>query len=421
MLSVEENQLLTQTGSGTAMGETMRRYWIPAVLSWEIPEPDSPPVRVQLLGEKLLAFRDTSGRIGLVDEFCPHRRASLWFGRNEECGLRCVYHGWKFDVEGNCVDQMNEPEQFKDKIHLTAYPTVELGGVIWTYMGPPELQPPLPKFEWTQVPESHRVVTKVWQECNWLQALEGGIDTSHAPILHRTLRADSTLPGINFASPFVQGKAPHLVVENTDYGYRYFGVRPLGEDEVFIRAYHYVLPFHQVRPHKTLGGDSGSAGHIWVPIDDANCMVWNWYYSLGDAPLTEEDRRLRNSGNGPDDVDFANEFRSRSHARNDYNIDRQAQKTETFTGIRGVNIQDRAIQEGMGPVVDRSQEHLGPADRAIIVARQLLSQAIRTHQDGGMPPGLEGSYYTVRATEGSLPKDVDWKEALLPEMYPVGV
>jgi phenylpropionate dioxygenase-like ring-hydroxylating dioxygenase large terminal subunit len=205
MLSVEENALLTQTASGTPMGETMRRYWIPAVLSWEIPEPDCPPVRVQLLGEKLLAFRDTSGRIGLVDEFCPHRRASLWFGRNEVCGLRCVYHGWKFDVEGNCVDQMNEPEQFKDKIRLTAYPTVELGGVIWTYMGPPELQPPLPKFEWTQVPESHRVVTKVWQECNWLLALEGGIDTSHAPILHRTLRADSTLPGINFASPFVQG------------------------------------------------------------------------------------------------------------------------------------------------------------------------------------------------------------------------
>jgi hypothetical protein len=149
-------------------------------------------------------------------------------------------------------------------------------------------------------------------------------------------------------------------------------------------------------------------------------MVWNWYYSLGDAPLTEEDRRLKNSGNGPDDVDFANEFRSRSNARNDFNIDRQAQKTETFTGIRGVNIQDRAIQEGMGPVVDRSQEHLGPADRAIIVARQLLSQAIRTHQDGAMPPGLEASYYTVRATEGSLPNDVDWKEVLLSEMYPVG-
>ena len=142
MLSVEENELLTQTTLGTAMGDTMRRYWIPAVLSWEIPAPDSPPVRVQLLGEKLVAFRDTRGRVGLLEEFCPHRRVSLWFGRNEECGLRCVYHGWKFDVDGTCVDQMNEPEQFTEKVHITSYPTVEAGGVIWAYMGPPEQKPP---------------------------------------------------------------------------------------------------------------------------------------------------------------------------------------------------------------------------------------------------------------------------------------
>jgi phenylpropionate dioxygenase-like ring-hydroxylating dioxygenase large terminal subunit len=421
MLPVEENKLLTQVGPGTPMGETMRRYWIPALLDWELSEPDGEPVRVQLLGEKLVAFRDTEGRIGLLDEFCPHRLVSLWFGRNEACGLRCVYHGWKFDVEGNCVDQMNEPVPFHDKIHIRSYPTVELGGIIWAYMGPPEHQPPLPKFEWTQIPESHRVMTKVLQECNWLQALEGGIDTSHAPILHRTLRADSTLPGINFASPFVQGKAPQLVVENTDYGYRYFGVRNLNEDEVFIRAYHFVLPFHQIRPHRTLGGDAGSAGHIWVPIDDEHCMVWNWYYSLGD-PLTEEDRLMRSSGNGPEDVDFANGFRSRHNRENNYGIDRQAQKTETFSGIRGVNTQDRALQETMGAIVDRSREHLGPADRAIIVARQLLSQAIKTRQAGGTPLGLEESYYTVRATEGVQPKRDDaWKEAVMREMYPAGV
>lgn len=421
MLTVEENTLLTHTDPGTVMGTTMRRYWIPALLSWEIPQADCPPVRVQLLGEKLVAFRDTRGRVGLLDEFCPHRRVSLWFGRNEDCGLRCVYHGWKFAVDGTCVDQMNEIEQFKEKIHITSYPTVEVGGVIWAYMGPPEHQPALPKFEWTQVPESHCVVTKVVQECNWLQGLEGGIDTSHAPILHRTLRANTKMPGVNFASPFVQGKAPHLVVEPTDYGYRYFGVRALSEDEVFIRAYHYILPFHQIRPHRTISGDTGSAGHMWVPIDDAHCMVWNWYYSLGEASLTEEDRLLKSSGNGPSEVDFANGFRSRSNRENNYRIDRQAQKTETFSGITGVNVQDRAVQESMGPVVDRSQEHLGPADRAIIVARQMLLRAIKTQQEGGVPAGLEDTYYTLRATEGVLPQHVDWKEALLPEMYPVGV
>jgi phenylpropionate dioxygenase-like ring-hydroxylating dioxygenase large terminal subunit len=419
MLTVAENELLTRTNPGTAMGETMRRYWIPALLAWELPEPDCPPVRVQLLGEQLVAFRDTTGRIGLLDEFCPHRRVSLWLGRNEECGLRCVYHGWKFDVDGNCVDQMNEPHQFREKIRITSYPTVELGGVIWAYMGPAEQQPPLPQFEWTQVPESHCVVTKVWQECNWLQALEGGIDTSHAPILHRTLKADTRMPGINVTSPFVRGKAPTLVVEPMDYGYRYFGVRSLGVEGVHIRAYHFVLPFHQVRPSSFSQGQTGVAGHMWVPIDDGNCMVWNWYYSLPDeAPLAEEDRLLRSSGNGPDDVDCTNAFRSRRNRGNNYQIDRQAQKTETFTGITGINTQDRAVQESMGPIVDRSKEHLGPADRAIIVARQQLLQAVKAHQEGGAPLGLAPSYYTIRAAERVLSNDVDWHETLLPEMYP---
>ena len=174
MLAREENELITHIDPETPMGNTMRRYWMPALLAWELPEADCPPVRVKLLGEDLVAFRDTLGRIGLIDEYCPHRRVSLFFGRNEECGLRCVYHGWKFDVDGHCVDMMNEPEElnFKNKVRTNAYPTVEVGGIIWTYMGPPALQPPPPKFAWTQVPETHRHVSKVIQECNWLQGLD---------------------------------------------------------------------------------------------------------------------------------------------------------------------------------------------------------------------------------------------------------
>src|SRR5215468_6367788 len=194
MLSKEDNDLLTRTGPGTLMGNAMRRYWLPACLASEIAEPDGAPVRVKLLGEELVAFRDSEGRIGLVEEFCPHRRVSLYFGRNEECGLRCIYHGWKFDVSGACVDQLNEPEelQFKHKVKLTAYPTCELGGIVWAYLGPADKMPPPPKFAWTQVAEERRHVTKVVEECNWLQALEGGIDTSHAPILHRLLTDNST-------------------------------------------------------------------------------------------------------------------------------------------------------------------------------------------------------------------------------------
>jgi phthalate 4,5-dioxygenase len=417
MLSREDNELLTRIDSDTPMGQTMRRYWIPALLASELPEPDGAPVRVRLLGEDLVAFRDTSGRIGLLDEYCPHRRASLFFARNEGCGLRCVYHGWKYDADGHCMDMLNEPAElsFKDKIRVTSYPTVELGGLVWTYMGPAEHTPPPPKFAWTQAPASHRHVSKVIQECNWLQALEGGIDTSHAPILHRLITNNSSRPGIKPSTPFVRGKAPHLVVDLTDYGYHYAGLRPLDEADMHIRTYHFVMPFHQIRPSQTDQGGATVAGHIWVPMDDGNTMVYNWHYSVTDAPLTEQDRLEVRSGNGPHDVDPVT-FRSRKNRANNYLLDRQVQKTESFTGIDGINIQDRAIQESMGRVVDRSREHLGPADKAIIQARRLLLGAVKTVQAGAVPLGTGPSYYGLRANEGVIPRDTDWRAALAPEM-----
>jgi phthalate 4,5-dioxygenase len=416
MLAHDDNERATRVGPGTPMGTTMRRYWMPALLAWELPEPDCPPVRVKLLGEELVAFRDSRGKIGLLEEHCPHRRVSLFFGRNEDCGLRCVYHGWKFDVDGRCVDMMNEPEElsFADKIRTTAYPTVEVGGVIWAYLGPEERRPPLPKFAWTQAPATHRHVSKVIQECNWLQGLEGGIDTSHVPILHRVLSADSARPGFKPGDPFVRGKAPILELDVTDYGYRYAGLRPLDGDSVHVRAYHLILPFHQIRPGRTGAGDyTGVAGHIWVPMDDETTMVYNWEYSTTE-PLTEEDRLERRLGNGPFDVDQTT-FRSRRNRENDYLLDRRVQRTESFTGIDGVNVQDRAVQESMGSIVDRSREHLGPADRAVIQARRLLLQAIKTVEAGGTPPGVEPTYYTLRPAEAVLPRDTDWRTLLAPE------
>jgi phenylpropionate dioxygenase-like ring-hydroxylating dioxygenase large terminal subunit len=401
------------------MGDLMRRYWLPALLSEEIPAPDCAPVRVRLLGESLVAFRDSTGQIGLIDEFCPHRCASLWLGRNEEAGLRCVYHGWKFDVTGQCVDQMNEPESFAAKIRATAYPTIEQGNAVWAYMGPPELMPPPPNFEWTLVPDSHRVVSKVWQECNWLQALEGGIDTSHAPILHRSLTT-SAEGGFSLSNPFVRGSAPVLELDITDYGYRYAGVRTLDESDQFVRAYHFVMPFTQLRPGQNINAGRPRdvvSGHHWVPMDDDNCMVWNWHYSYG-PPLTDFDRDLDPSGNGPRFVDAANDYRATGTRRNDWLIDRDRQRGVNFTGIEGINAQDRAVQESMGPVVDRSREHLGPADRAIITTRRLLQEALRTAEDGGEPKGIAGTYYDIRATEKVFPRSTGWREELLPEMYP---
>jgi phthalate 4,5-dioxygenase len=417
MLSREENELVTRVGPGTPMGNTLRRYWIPAILSSEVSEPDCDPVRVRLLGEDLVAFRDTAGRIGLLDEFCPHRRVSLYFGRNEECGLRCIYHGWKFNVDGSCIEMMNEPEEydFKHKIRTTAYPTCELGGIVWAYLGPPEKIPPVPKFRWTQVPETRRNVTKVIEECNWLQALEGGIDTSHAPILHRLLREDSGRGGFKPSNPFVRGKPPRLAVDITDYGYQYAGLRALADEKVHIRAYHFILPFHQIRPHKLEHGSPGDAGHIWVPMDDETTMVYNWVYSTTDTPLSEEDRMETSLGNGPRHVDQAT-FRSKANRGNDYLLDRNVQRTETFSGIDGINAQDRALQESMGRIVDRSKEHLGPADKAIIQARKLLREAVRTVADGGSPAGTGTSYYVLRAQEAVLPGVANWRRELTPEI-----
>jgi phenylpropionate dioxygenase-like ring-hydroxylating dioxygenase large terminal subunit len=421
MLAKEENELLTRVGPGTPMGETLRRYWLPALLSEELPLPDCPPVRVGLLGESLVAFRDSEGRIGLLDEACPHRCASLWLGRNEEGGLRCVYHGWKFDVSGRCVDQMNEPQSFAHKVRAVAYSTIEQGGVIWAYMGAPEHTPPPPNFEYTRADAPQRVVSKVWQECSWLQALEGGIDTSHAPILHRAFH--SAAAGIAASSPFARGRAPKLEVDETDYGYRYAGIRELDADQQFVRAYHFVMPFTQIRPQQGIArGGSGRpvvAGHHWVPIDDENCMVWNWAYTFAEQPLSEGERDFDPAGNGPRHVDARNAYRAYGNRRNGWLVDRERQRNETFTGIDGVNAQDRAVQESMGPIVDRSREHLGPADRAIIATRRLLLEAVRVVEDGGAPRGAGDTYYHIRAAEKIFNRALSWREVLLPEMYPL--
>jgi len=415
MLTREENERLTRVTAGTPMGETMRRYWLPALLSWELPKPDGEPVRVRLLGEDLVAFRTTDGRIGLIEEYCPHRRVSLWLGRNEENGLRCVYHGWKYDITGQCVEQMNEPRQFCAKIRAIAYPTCEIGGIVWAYMGPAEKQPAPPKFAWTQAPETHRTVSKVIEDCNWLQALEGGIDTSHFTILHRALKLNALQPGIAPNSPGVRGSAPTLEVDVTDYGYRYFGIRPLG-DEQYVRGYHYIMPFTQLRPP---GPDKDEVhGHYWVPMDDTTCMVWNFYYSYGDRPIGDRNDDGYNGGNAYGTHVDPKTFRPVRNRANDWMIDRKVQKTETFTGISGINQQDRAVQESMGPIIDRTRENLGPGDRAVVVTRKLLLEAIETVQHGEEPRGVGTSYYEVRAAEATLPKSDDWRAALLPRMYP---
>jgi phenylpropionate dioxygenase-like ring-hydroxylating dioxygenase large terminal subunit len=436
MLTNELNDKLTHVGPGTPMGNLMRRYWVPALLSWEVPEPDSPPVEVRLLGENLVAFRDTQGVVGLVSAYCAHRRVSLFWGRNEESGIRCVYHGWKFDVTGACVDMPSEPasSNFKDKVTIPAYPTHEAGGVVWAYMGPPELRPEPPLFEWTQVPASQRALSKVLQETNWLQALEGGIDTVHSNFLH-----GGRPPGMKYDTNTARGRAnnfstaPILEVVPTDYGYSYAGIRSMGDEGTnYVRAYHLVFPWTQLRAT----GNGRIAGHMWVPIDDYNCMVYNWHYEYEHSELNARSRSpsarpidanplwYRDAelmvGAGNDfgfDVDPDDGFRSIRNRTNRYMIDREVQRTENYTGIQGINTQDRAVQESMGYIADRSLERLGTTDRAIITARRLLLQAVEKVERGENPPGVAPTYYKLRAIERVLPASAHWFGEMKSDLY----
>jgi phenylpropionate dioxygenase-like ring-hydroxylating dioxygenase large terminal subunit len=413
MLSIEENKTLTQVGPGTPMGEVMRRYWLPALLSTDIPDPDCPPVRVKLLGEELVAFRDTQGRIGLLEEFCPHRLASLFLGRNEENGLRCVYHGWKFDARGQCVDMPNEPEEsrFKEKVRMKSYPTVEQGGVVWAFMGPAEKQPMEPGMEWSRAPERQRFVSKTIEYCNFAQAVEGGIDTVHSSFLH-----NNDLANVRHFKRI--DTAPKLEVERTSYGFRYAGIRNLGEIGNYVRIYQFVLPFHQFRSHQVDFEGSGERqaipliqGHMWVPIDDHNTMVFNWMLAADESnALTPEFimKREKSAGRGPNGEGVV---RHQTRA-NDWLIDRERQRTRTFTGIPGLNTQDLAMQESMGPVIDRSREHLGSTDKAVIQFRKCLLDAARDLQNGIDPPGSDSkSYRGIRPADLTVPKDVRWQDA----------
>ncbi len=417
MLTPEENALITRTGPATPMGEAMRRYWMPALLSEELPEADGPPVRVRLLGENLVAFRDSSGRVGLLAENCSHRGASLFFGRNEEDGLRCVYHGWKYDVDGRCLDMPGEPPEssFKERIRQRSYPCHEQGKVIWTYMGPPAKRPPPPGLEWVRAEVGRCHVSKTLEECNYLQGIEGGVDSGHSSFLHR--RFDDGYATRTTEAFRAKATAPKLEVEPTDYGYRYASIRRLGDEgKSYVRVYQFIMPFHQMRAYEGYVGRPVIQGHMWVPIDDESHWVYNWIYTKDGAPLTEEEVHLEGvvTGRGPDDL--LPGFRLKKNKSNDYMIDRENQRTRTFTGIEGVNTQDMAIQESMGPIYDRSHEHLGSSDTAVIAMRRLLIQAAQDVAAGRDPLGADGASDGVRPAEMLLSEKAPWSDAMHAEL-----
>ncbi len=407
----EQNELLTQTGAGTPMGDLFRRYWLPALMSSELPEADCPPVRVKLLSERMIAFRDTAGKLGLLDEFCAHRGVSLWFGRNEENGLRCSYHGWKYDTTGQCVEVPSEPSEsgYCKKIKLKSYPLVERGGILWTYMGPPELQPALPEFEFAMVSPKRRFISKRNQECNYLQAMEGGIDSSHVSFLHSgALEHDPLFKGAKGNKYNLQDFQVKFEVVESEGGLLIGARRNAENGNYYWRITQWVMPSFTAIPPR---GDHPIHGHFWIPIDDETCWSWSYdYHPVRD--LTDKEVQAMNDGYGVHVKLIPGTFIPVQNKDNDYLMDRAGQKAKvTYSGISGIAIQDSSLQESMGPIADRSKENLVSTDNGIIMARHRLRKAAEALKKGIAPPGLDPVTHRVRSVSIVLPPDVAFKDA----------
>ena len=422
MTTASESEILTRVGRGTPLGNMMRHYWLPALKSSEILA-DGDPIRFKLLGEQLIAFRDTQGRIGVMDHRCPHRCASLFFGRNEEGGIRCVYHGWKFDVDGNCVDMASVPphQDFKNKVHAKAYKTAERSGLVWVYMGESETAPSLPSIEATLKSEAELEIVFVQRDCNWLQALEGDIDTSHLGFLHLGAAHKQTYKEDSIELNVVANRAPEFVVEDTSIGTTYGAYRPNEGGGTYWRFAHFMFPFWTMPPIGTF--ETNVAVRAWVPLDDEHTMFIMLLAKEGRVhrPASSFADGKLPSGAGMSDrgyldptTDWIGRWQLKANRSNDYLIDREIQRRDSYTGIDGIHLQDQAITESMGPITDHTFEHLAPSDVPIArTRRRILSAVMALADKGTVPPGVDtpadyrlhrGGYFVADVSLG-------WREA----------
>jgi phenylpropionate dioxygenase-like ring-hydroxylating dioxygenase large terminal subunit len=395
MLTPEDNALLTRVGPGSPAGEMLRRYWIPMLISDELGERDGTPVRVKLFGEELVAFRDTEGRVGLMEEFCAHRGASLFYGRNEECGLRCIYHGWKYDVSGTVVETPNEPgvRMWEGSLRQRAYPTHEAGGAIWAYLGPADAMPEFPAYQWNV--QMNTYAKKVLLDCNYVQGIEGGIDSSHLSFLHRS--------GI-VANPnelATRDVSPRLELQDLPYGFRYGALRKAPAGDSYVRITPFIMPWYTIVPFPA---DQTQAAHAWVPIDDEHTWIFTFNYTHGDDPITP-DRWTH-------PYELAGAFVKRRNRANNHLQDRAAMKIDSWSGIALIPDQDAAIQESMKSIYDRSTEHLGQADMAVIHMRATMLASIRAVQEGRDPVGIRTGFPAerIRCENTVVPADTPWRE-----------
>jgi phenylpropionate dioxygenase-like ring-hydroxylating dioxygenase large terminal subunit len=417
MLSREDNELLVRVGPGTAMGQLMRLYWIPFLLAKDVPA-DGQPYKVRLLGENLVAFRETSGRVGLVDEACPHRGAPLLFGRNEQGGLRCIYHGWKFAADGSCQEMPAEPENtpMLKKVRVKAYPVQERNGVLWTYMGPDAPPPPLPSMEWNMVPAENAHVSMRIQECNWLQALEGEIDSAHAAILHGRVDAGGSIDEWKQAADL----QPKFEVVQHDAGIHIASRRKIEGDKNYVRVNQFLMPFWTLVPPFSQYPEL--SGHAWVPIDDEHtlCIMFSYHPA---QPFYEKTRKLFREGHQGRETGHASEqsfeqrpvsepyhtYWSKYNRANAYGFD-EGLARKYNAGMPGLWLQDAACQSGVTPIYDRTKENLGTSDSGVARTRRVLLEAAKklAAQQARPASASEPDKYLVRAISITIPAGADW-------------
>ncbi len=401
MLRATDNELLTRTGPGTAMGALFRRFWVPALLSQQLPERDGPPLRIEIMGEKLLAFRDSGNRVGVIEPHCAHRGANLFWGRNEHGGIRCAFHGWKFDVDGNCLEMPTVPKNdtydtLCKEAAIRAYPTHEAGGIVWVYMGPREPMPAMPRLEYLDLPPSHVFVSKKLQQCNWAQACEGALDTAHFSFLHMTVGDDedddSLMKTLNQSEAAASGDKkrvrwlkndgmPRFTVTEHEAGLVMGAARTADGDDLYWRISQFLLPNHALAP-STFPGENYH-GQCFVPITDEACWIYCYTWNP-ERQLTNLERERFSKGHTVHANVDENWVPIRNRD-NDYLIDREEQKHRTYTGIRGVSEQDACIQDSQGLIADRTREHLGPTDIGIVRFRRCVLDAAKALAKGEEP------------------------------------
>ena len=412
----DENELLCRVEGDAPMGQLMRRHWLPACLSEEVSEPDCDPVRLRMLGEDLVAFRDSKGRVGLMAEHCPHRGASLFYGRNEECGLRCLYHGWKMDVDGKVLEMVSEPagSDLPNKVHHRAYKTHEWAGIVWAYLGRQDQIPEFVPPPWAPSEDVRVSIAKVIVPCNWAQILEGNIDSSHSSSLHSSDMVAARVSGSQATDKKwlrpTTDKAPRLQVEHTSYGFRYAAIRrPItnADENDYIRSTVFIAPSSALIPPN----NRYNVANFNVPIDDTHTV---FHFIAWGNPLTTPDtetwRRFLGQSIGSDLDPLYRPYRN---VDNRFWQDRQAMRAGNFTGIKGFPNQDLAMWTSLGPIADRTSkgETLAAGDLAVVEFRRTMLEAVKAFQAGKPVIGTGDGHVraSVCSFQGIFPKSTDWR------------